>query len=246
MAKANNKQRYINTRFWNDSYVSELDPIEKLLFIYCLTNGHTNISGIYEIPLKVLAVETGIDVSMLAKILPRLKDKVRYVNGRMVIKNFIKHQETDSPNVRVGILNCLKELDLDFLKTIVKQGYYLLPKHYADTLCIPYIEGRDYSNSNSNSNSIVVNDTPFSLKEEIQKLEDSTRRDLNIIALYLEHRKPDLQTKEQYLVALRRHLKPAKELKPFTDSQILKAVDYAKKEYKDIWTIETLSKILTK
>jgi phage replication O-like protein O len=97
-----------------------------------------------------------------------------------------------------------------------------------------------------NTKEIVVNDTPYSLKEEIQKLEDSPRRDLNIVALYLEHRKPDLQTRVQFETSLKRHLKPAGELKHFTDSQILKALDYAKKEYKDIYTLETLIKILTK
>lgn len=149
---ANNKQRYINTRLWNDTYVSLLDPVEKLLFIYCLTNEHTNISGIYEVPLKIMAIETGIDESMLKKILPRLKEKVRYINGFVIIKNFIKHQETDSPNVKKGILNCLQELSLDFLKTLTKQGYYILPRYYSDTLYIPYIEGRNYSNSNLDSN----------------------------------------------------------------------------------------------
>lgn len=96
---------------------------------------------------------------------------------------------------------------------------------------------------------IVASDklpAPFSLKEEIKKLEDSPRRDLNIIALYFEQRGTDLQNMEQYHVALRRHLKPAGALKSFTDKQILKAIDYAKKEYKDIWTLETLTKILTK
>lgn len=93
---------------------------------------------------------------------------------------------------------------------------------------------------------IVVNDVPFSLKEEIKKLEDSNRRDLNIIALYFEHRKPDLQNMEQYEQALKRHLKPAGALKGFTDSQILKALDYAKKEYKEVYTLETLLKVLVK
>ena len=82
---ANNKQRYINTRFWNDNYISELDPIEKLLFIYFLTNEHTNIAGIYEIPLKIIGIETGIDESMLKKILPRLEDKIRYIEGMVII-----------------------------------------------------------------------------------------------------------------------------------------------------------------
>ena len=150
---ANNKQRYINTRFWNDSYISELDPIEKLLFIYFLTNEHTNISGIYELPQKIIGIETGIDKSMIHKILPRLKLKIRYINGYVVIKNFIKHQETPSEFVKKGILNCLKELDTKWLENVVKQGFYILPKEYSDTLCIPYIESLSYSNSNSNSNS---------------------------------------------------------------------------------------------
>jgi len=93
---------------------------------------------------------------------------------------------------------------------------------------------------------IVASDIPFSLKEEIKKLEDNPRRDLNIVALYLDHRKPDLQNTAQYEKALKRHLKPAGELKPFTDNQILKALDYAKKEYKDVYTLETLLKILVK
>lgn len=97
------------------------------------------------------------------------------------------------------------------------------------------------------SKTIVVNDNaPFSLKEEIKKLEDNPRRDLNIIALYFEHRSPDLQNREQYRQAIKRHLKAASSLKSFSDQQIIKALDHAKKEYKDIYTLETLLKILTK
>ena len=77
--------------------------------------------------------------------------------------------------------------------------------------------------------SIVASDIPYSLKEEIKKLEDSPRRDLNIVALYFEHRKPDLQNRKQYETALKRHLKPAGVLKDFTDQQILKALDKASK-----------------
>jgi len=101
-------------------------------------------------------------------------------------------------------------------------------------------------NEKNEKNNIVASDTPFSLKEEIKKLEDSNRRDLNIIALYFDYRKPDLKNREQYEIALKRHLKPAGLLKNFTDGQIIKAIDYAKKEYKDIYTLETLIKILVK
>lgn len=119
-----NKRRYINTKFWNDNYVSELDPIEKLLFIYFLTNEHTNISGVYEIPLKVVAMETGIDKDMVTKTIPRFKEKMVYVRGFIVIKNFLKHQETKSDLTIKGIVNCWKEMDTDFLETIIKSGFY--------------------------------------------------------------------------------------------------------------------------
>lgn len=98
----------------------------------------------------------------------------------------------------------------------------------------------------TNTKDIVASDTPYSLKEEIKKLEDSPRRDLNIVALYFEYRNPTFENRQQYEIALKRHLKPAKELSNFSDNQIIKAIDYAKKEYKDIYTLETLLKILCK
>lgn len=97
------KERMINTRIWSDNWVSQLDPIEKLLFLYFLTNSYTNISGIYEVPLKVCAVETGIDPSMLEKILPRLEDKVIYRQGWVIIPHFPKYQNLNSKDVILGI-----------------------------------------------------------------------------------------------------------------------------------------------
>jgi len=155
---ANNKQRYVNTRFWNDTYVSVLDPIEKLLFIYLLTNEHTNISGVYELPFKIMAVETGIDESMFKKIMPRLKDRIRYVDGYIVIKNFLKHQETKSNLTLIGIKNCLKDLDENFLKDIVNKGYYLITDEIMEGVCKGYARVSNYSNSNSNLDSNSIGD----------------------------------------------------------------------------------------
>ena len=75
------KQRMINTKIWSDNYFEELDPTEKLLFLYFLTNIYTNICGIYEIPLKIIAVETGIDKEMVKKILQRFESdkKIFYI-----------------------------------------------------------------------------------------------------------------------------------------------------------------------
>lgn len=55
-------------------------------------------------PLKIAAVETGIDSSMLGKVLPRLEPKVMYKEGWVVMPNFPKYQNLKSEDVRKGIL----------------------------------------------------------------------------------------------------------------------------------------------
>lgn len=99
------KNRMVNTRFWQDAYISNLDPTEKLLFLYCLTNNYSTLCGIYEIPLKLIAAETGIDKDMVEKIFSRFQrdGKLAYKDGWLVIRNFVKHHEQGSPHVRVAI-----------------------------------------------------------------------------------------------------------------------------------------------
>ena len=182
---SNHKQRYINTKFWNDSYISELDPVEKLMFIYLLTNEHTNISGVYELPMKIIGIETGIDSSMIKKILPRLDTRIKYVDGFVVIKNFVKHQETGSELVKKGILNCLKDLDQEFLKKLINKGFYILPPYYLDTLSIPYTKGLNYSNSNLDSNSDLDVEKTKEEKYPPSYLKEISKEDLkDLTSLY--------------------------------------------------------------
>ena len=106
------KSRLVNCKFWDDKYTSNLDPIEKLLFLYFLTNPLTNIIGVYEIEIRRIAFDTGIDKEMVIKIIDRFTadDKIGYYDGYIVIKNFIKFQNEKSPNVKIGIENRIREL----------------------------------------------------------------------------------------------------------------------------------------
>ena len=85
----------------------------------------------------------------------------------------------------------------------------------------------------------------FSLSGEIQKLEQSPRRDLNIIGYYFRKRSSAFDNAQQFSVALKRHLRAAKDLVPFPDEQITAAAKIASGKYPE-WTIETLVKLLTK
>lgn len=98
------KQRVVNTRFWIDDYISNLDPSEKLMFLYFLTNPHTDICGIYEVPLKHVYLETGLEKEVVLKILQRFDrdGKIFYENGWVAVKNFAKHQQKN-PKILIGI-----------------------------------------------------------------------------------------------------------------------------------------------
>jgi len=113
------KQRYINTKFWSDNWVSDLDPLERYLFLYFLTNEHTNIAGIYELPLRTMAFETGIEKDMLLKMLPRFENKVYYIDGWIYIKNFAKHQAVNE-SVSKGIKSSLSEIPREILEKVDK------------------------------------------------------------------------------------------------------------------------------
>lgn len=135
------KQRMIDTKFWDDNYTSNLDPIEKLLFLYCLSNTHTNICGIYEIPLKSIASDTWIDKNMVLKILDRFERdrKILFRDWWLVIFNFIKYQNQWSPKIQQWIENNLRKV----------------PKWLTELMQIPYqypIQAVSHSNSNLNSN----------------------------------------------------------------------------------------------
>lgn len=110
------KQRMVNTKFWVDDYISELNPTEKLLFLYFLTNPFTDICGIYEVPLRSIVFDTGIDKEEVKKAMVRFESdhKIVYRRGWVYIKNFAKHQ-LNNPKVQKGILRSISVVPPDVL-----------------------------------------------------------------------------------------------------------------------------------
>jgi len=139
MAKDN--YRYINTKFWDDNYVVDLDPSEKLLFIYFLTNPLTNLSGIYEISFKRISFDTGFDKEMIEKMLARFsKDfKIFYIDGYVYIRNFTKNQKFRGAKLEKALENEKMSIPDEVLTNISKID---IPHTYPiDRVSIPY--GKD-------------------------------------------------------------------------------------------------------
>ncbi len=122
--------RYVDSKFWDDDYVSELDPIEKLLFLYLLTNPLTNVAGIYEIQTKRIAFDTGIDREMVDKIIERFAQNNKLIRAGkyIVLLNWGKNQSAN-PSVAAGVARELEKLP-NKLREEILASTYSLPKYW--------------------------------------------------------------------------------------------------------------------
>ncbi len=118
------KRRFINTKFWSDDFIVGLSPLARYLFLYLLTNEHTDICGIYEMSWRVMERETGLKVTQLQKLFEDLKGKIYYLDGWIYTVNTQKHLG-ESPLVAIGversmsvvppnILAKIKEIDIQY------------------------------------------------------------------------------------------------------------------------------------
>ena len=127
-----------------------LNPLDRYLFLYFLTNDKTSICGVYELPMSIISSETGLEREMILKMLKRLKNKVDYIEGWIAIKNFQKYQNTNSPKIKAGIEAEMKKIPQNVLTKIP----YLYPM---DTISHLNTNSNLNLNTNSNTNSFTPN-----------------------------------------------------------------------------------------
>lgn len=119
------RQRTISTKIWTDSFVRELSAEEKLAFVYFLTNSHTELCGIYEIPAELACFEAGISKEVLYSFLEKAqKNKKLFYNKELnivYIPNYIKYQTNSRPNYLYNAKTQIENLSYpaqDWLKEI--------------------------------------------------------------------------------------------------------------------------------
>lgn len=86
---------------------------------------------------------------------------------------------------------------------------------------------------------------PFILANEIDKLLNSKRRDLNIVGFYFRESGLEIPSRAVFQKEVGRGLAEAKTLKDFTNIKIKEALKIAKQQY-PVWTLETVGKVITK
>jgi hypothetical protein len=119
-------QRYISTSFWDDAWIQELDPSEKLLYLYLMTNPLTNIAGVYKITVRRIVFDTGFNKDTVERILERFENdkKVFLYNEFVIIPTWPKHQRWDQrTKIRDGIISVLQDVPKEVINFANEIGY---------------------------------------------------------------------------------------------------------------------------
>lgn len=142
--------RQVHVSFWQDAFVLKLTPEEKYFYLYLMTNSKTTQCGIYELPKKIICLETGYNEETVDKLLKRFIDynKILYCENtsEIMIINWMKYNFINSEKV----IACIeKELKNVKNKAFVKE-FDRICKGYGyriDTVGIDWGEEKEQKNN---------------------------------------------------------------------------------------------------
>lgn len=111
--------RNICMTFWTDSkVVDEFSPEDRYIYLYCLTNPHTNLCGCYEISLRQISAETGYTADAALKVIQRLDtahNVIRYDAGtkELLLLNWYRYNWSGSDKLNKPLLDEIKTVKSD-------------------------------------------------------------------------------------------------------------------------------------
>ena len=120
------KYRQIYTQFWSDSFILELTTEEKLFYLYLISNSKTTQSGIFELSNKIIAIETGIDVETVEKLINKFCEynKILYCKDtkEIMVLNWMKYNVPNNINAIKCVHNeLIKVKHKGFLEILFKK-----------------------------------------------------------------------------------------------------------------------------
>lgn len=145
--------------FWTDSKVSDnFLPEEKYMFLYLLTNPHTNLCGCYEVSRKQIAYEMGYSVQKVNSLLNSLAEKhdvIRYNDqtNEVLLLNWHKYNWTKSEKFRVPLRKEIQKIKCVDFKEYLTEIY-----KGNDTVSVGYQYRIDTTVSVSVTDTVTVTD----------------------------------------------------------------------------------------
>ena len=131
--------RNISMDFWQDSkVVDDFTPEDRYIYLYCMTNPHTNLCGCYEVSIKQIANETGYNSDSVERLLKRLDNAhnvIRYSmqTKELLILNWCRYNWTASEKLNTPLLSEIRKVKNDQFREYLAARY-----NERDTVATPY------------------------------------------------------------------------------------------------------------
>lgn len=95
--------RQLHTTFWKDDFIGECSQIEKLFYLYLISNDKTTQSGAYEFSYRYAQFELGISRQEVDQLIDFFvsNGKIRFnkENNEVLLVNWLKYNSARSPKV---------------------------------------------------------------------------------------------------------------------------------------------------
>lgn len=135
--------RNIRTTFWTDPKVTDdFSPEDRYVYLYMLTNPHTNLCGCYEVSIRQIARDTGYNEEAVKTVLRRLDERhnvVRYSSAtqELLLLNWHRYNWANSSKLDKPLLAEIQNVRCDQFREYLA-GLY----SDRDTVDEPYEHGR--------------------------------------------------------------------------------------------------------
>ena len=149
--------RNIQMSFWTDTkIVDDFTPAQKLLYLYFMTNPHTNLCGCYEISLRQVVYETGLTYKQINEALKALQDDHKVViyseeTKEVLLINWSKYNWTASEKFRKPL-----EKEIVSVKNTAFRQYLIDLFNGVATVSIPYPYGSDTTVTVTDTDNISI------------------------------------------------------------------------------------------
>lgn len=121
--------RNISMDFWQDSkVVDDFTPEDRYIYLYCMTNPHTNLCGCYEVSIKQIANETGYNSDSVERLLKRLDSAhnvIRYSaqTKELLILNWCRYNWSASEKLNKPLLGEIRKVKNDRFREYLAARY---------------------------------------------------------------------------------------------------------------------------
>ena len=181
--------RQVASTFWTDTKVADDFTVEdRYLYLYLITNPHTNLSGCYEVSFRQMSYETGLTAKQIEASIKRMSEElnvIRYSKDtkEVLLLHWYKYNWTASEKFRKPLLSFISAIKEPSFKDYLMDIYnneddISFPEYGIDTVSD---EGRypiDTSVSVSVSDSVTVSDSdtvsvPEKRKTQVSIIDES-------------------------------------------------------------------------